>query len=146
MVGALQHGRQGTLAPRQGLLAGLVGMLFAIPGALVAFAVPVEVLRTGFGVFLLLGSYRMFRALRRPRCRPTAGVTAPERRGISCRPTVNKEPTMSDAPREKTFLLAPAEGRVLDWLARAHAGARDAGPHDRARRASPRSGSAPPTG
>jgi phosphatidylglycerophosphate synthase len=24
---------------------------------------------------------------------------------------------MSDAPREKTFLLAPAEGRVLNWLA-----------------------------
>jgi hypothetical protein len=24
------------------------------------------VLRTGFGVFLLIGSYRMFRALRRP--------------------------------------------------------------------------------
>jgi uncharacterized membrane protein YfcA len=67
VVGALQHGRQGTLSPRQGLLAGLVGMLFAIPGAFVAFAVPVEVLRTGFGVFLLLGSYRMFRALRRPR-------------------------------------------------------------------------------
>jgi uncharacterized protein len=66
VVGALQHRRQGTLAPREGLMAGLVGMAFAIPGAFLAFAVPVEVLRTGFGVFLLFGSYRMFRALRRP--------------------------------------------------------------------------------
>lgn len=65
IVGALQHRRQGTLAPGVGLLAGLVGMAFAIPGAFLAFAVPVEVLRTGFGVFLLFGSYRMFRALRR---------------------------------------------------------------------------------
>ena len=65
IVGALQHRRQGTLAPRAGLLAGLVGMAFAIPGAFLAFALPVEVLRTGFGVFLLLGSYRMFRSLRR---------------------------------------------------------------------------------
>ena len=40
-------------------------MALAIPGALIAFAVPVSVLRTGFGVFLLIGSYRMFRALRR---------------------------------------------------------------------------------
>ncbi len=66
VVGALQHRRQGTLAPREGLMAGLVGMAFAIPGAFLAFALPVEVLRTGFGVFLLFGSYRMFRALRRP--------------------------------------------------------------------------------
>ena len=66
VVGALQHRRQGTLAPREGMLVGLVGMALAIPGALVAFAVPVEALRTGFGVFLLIGSYRMFRALRRP--------------------------------------------------------------------------------
>ena len=65
IVGALQHRRQGTLAPREGLMAGLVGMAFAIPGAFLAFALPVEVLRTGFGVFLLFGSYRMFRALRR---------------------------------------------------------------------------------
>ena len=65
VVGALQHRRQGTLAPREGLLVGLVGMALAIPGALLAFAVPLEVLRTAFGVFLLFGSYRMFRALRR---------------------------------------------------------------------------------
>ena len=72
IVGALQHRRQGTLAPRQGLIVGLVGMALAIPGALVAFAVPVEVLRTGFGVFLLIGSYRMFLALRRtPAAEPT---------------------------------------------------------------------------
>jgi uncharacterized membrane protein YfcA len=67
IVGALQHRRQGTLAPREGLMTGLVGMAFAIPGAFLAFALPVEVLRTGFGVFLLFGSYRMFLALRRTR-------------------------------------------------------------------------------
>jgi uncharacterized protein len=65
VVCALQHLRQGTLAPREGLMTGLVGMAFAIPGAFLAFALPVDVLRTGFGVFLLFGSYRMFRALRR---------------------------------------------------------------------------------
>ena len=26
--------------------------------------------------------------------------------------------TTADAPREKTFLLAPVEGRVLEWIAR----------------------------
>jgi uncharacterized membrane protein YfcA len=46
-------------------------MAFAIPGAFIAFAVPVDVLRTGFGVFLLIGSFRMFRAVRR------AGVVEP---------------------------------------------------------------------
>lgn len=65
IVGALTHRSQGTLALRPGLTLGLVGMALAIPGALIAFAVPVSVLRTGFGVFLLIGSYRMFRALRR---------------------------------------------------------------------------------
>ena len=45
---------------------GLIGWQLAIPGALLAFAVPVSVLRTGFGVFLLFGSFRTFRALRRP--------------------------------------------------------------------------------
>ena len=66
IVGALQHRAQGTLAEREGLVVGFVGMALAIPGALLAFAVPVEALRTGFGVFLLFGSYRMFRALRQP--------------------------------------------------------------------------------
>ena len=101
VVGALQHGRQGTLAPRQGLLAGLVGMLFAIPGALIAFAVPVEVLRTGFGVFLLLGSYRMFRALRRPRV-PRSWRNRAQNAGVSLvdqRST--RSPTMSDATHER---------------------------------------------
>jgi uncharacterized protein len=65
IVGALTHRTQGTLAPREGLIVGAVGMALAIPGALVAFAVPVEVLRTGFGVFLLFGAFRMFRAMRR---------------------------------------------------------------------------------
>jgi uncharacterized membrane protein YfcA len=64
VVGALTHRSQGTVALRPGLTLGLVGMALAIPGALVAFAVPVSVLRTGFGVFLLFGSFRMFRALR----------------------------------------------------------------------------------
>ena len=66
IVGALAHRRQGTVALRPGLTLGLIGMAMAIPGALVAFAVPVSVLRTGFGVFLLFASFRMFRALRSP--------------------------------------------------------------------------------
>jgi uncharacterized membrane protein YfcA len=66
ITGALTHRSQGTLALRPGVTLGLVGMALAIPGALIAFAVPVELLRTVFGVFLLIGSYRMFRALRRP--------------------------------------------------------------------------------
>ena len=65
VVGALTHRRQGTVALRPGLTLGLIGMTLAIPGALVGFAVPVSVLRTVFGVFLLFGSFRMFRALRR---------------------------------------------------------------------------------
>ena len=93
VVGALVHQRQGTLAPRAGLAVGLVGMAFAVPGALVAFAVPVGVLRTVFGVFLLIGSYRMFLALRRDAGRGAdAAVTARKRRGTSCQPTVNKGP------------------------------------------------------
>jgi uncharacterized membrane protein YfcA len=66
IVGAITHRTQGSAALRPGLVLGLVGMALAIPGALVAFAVPVEVLRTAFGVFLLFGSLRMFRAARRP--------------------------------------------------------------------------------
>jgi uncharacterized membrane protein YfcA len=65
ITGALTHRRQGTLALRPGTMLGLVGMALAIPGALLAFALPVDVLRTVFGVFLLIGSFRMFRALRR---------------------------------------------------------------------------------
>jgi len=70
IVGALTHRRQGSMALRPGLTLGLVGMAFAIPGALLAFAAPVDVLRTGFGVFLLFGSFRMFRALRASRPEP----------------------------------------------------------------------------
>ena len=70
IVGALTHGRQGSVALRPGVTLGLVGMALAIPGALLAFAVPVDVLRTGFGVFLLLGSFRMIRALRASRPEP----------------------------------------------------------------------------
>lgn len=64
VTGALTHRTQGTLALRPGLVLGLVGMLFAIPGAFAAFAIPVSLLRTVFGAFLLFGSFRMFRALR----------------------------------------------------------------------------------
>ena len=66
IVGAITHRTQGSVALRPGIVLGVVGMALAIPGALIAFAVPVEALRTGFGVFLLLGSARMFRAARRP--------------------------------------------------------------------------------
>ena len=66
IVGAITHRTQGSVALRPGLVLGLVGMAMAIPGALLAFALPVEVLRTGFGVFLLIGSARMLRAARRP--------------------------------------------------------------------------------
>ena len=67
ITGALTHRSQGTLALRPGVTLGRVGMALAIPGALLAFALPVTLLRTVFGVFLLIGSFRMFRALgRRP--------------------------------------------------------------------------------
>jgi uncharacterized membrane protein YfcA len=64
ITGAVTHRSQGTLALRPGMVLGLVGMALAIPGALLAFALPVALLRTVFGVFLLIGSVRMFRALR----------------------------------------------------------------------------------
>jgi uncharacterized membrane protein YfcA len=64
IVAALMHQTQGTVALRPGMTLGLIGMALAIPGALLAFALPVSLLRTVFGVFLLFGSYRMFRALR----------------------------------------------------------------------------------
>jgi uncharacterized membrane protein YfcA len=67
IVGALAHRRQGTLAPREGLVAGLVGTATAIPGALLAFALPLETLRTLFGVFMLFMAVRMFTALRQSR-------------------------------------------------------------------------------
>jgi uncharacterized membrane protein YfcA len=67
VVGALTHRTQGTVALRPGVTLGLIGMAMAVPGALVAFAVPVEVLRTMFGAFLLFGAFRMFRALRSAR-------------------------------------------------------------------------------
>ena len=67
IVGALAHRRQGSLAPREGTVAGLAGAATAVPGALIAFAVPVETLRTLFGVFMLLMSARMFHALQQTR-------------------------------------------------------------------------------
>ncbi len=77
ITGALTHRSQGTLALRPGLTLGLIGMLLAIPGALLAFALPVDLLRTVFGVFLLIGSFRMFRALRR-NAPPPDRVSLPE--------------------------------------------------------------------
>lgn len=44
---------------------GLVGMVGAIPGALLAFAAPVTLLRTAFGVLLIVGSVRTLLAARR---------------------------------------------------------------------------------
>ena len=52
---------------------------------------------------------------------------------------------MSDAPREKTFLLARHEGRVLDWLAQ-RLPARVMPDHMTRSACSPRSASAPPIG
>lgn len=65
LVGAATHHRLGSLAPRPAVIVGAVGALAVLPGALVAFAVPSDVLRTGFGGFLLLVSARALRALKR---------------------------------------------------------------------------------
>jgi uncharacterized membrane protein YfcA len=70
IVGALQHRRQGTLAARDGLAVGVAGMATAIPGALLAFALPVELLRSVFGVFLIVSSARIIQTLRAPRPEP----------------------------------------------------------------------------
>lgn len=70
IVAALQHRRQGSLAPGVGLAVGVAGMATAIPGALLAFALPVGVLRTLFGLFLIFGSVRMLQTLRSTRPEP----------------------------------------------------------------------------
>jgi uncharacterized membrane protein YfcA len=70
IVGALQHRRQGTLAPRAGLAVGIAGMATAIPGAFLAFALPVELLRVLFGLFLILSSIRILQTLRATRPEP----------------------------------------------------------------------------
>jgi uncharacterized protein len=70
IVAALQHRRQGTLAPDAGLAVGVAGMATAIPGALLAFALPVGLLRALFGLFLIAGSVRMLQALRSTRPAP----------------------------------------------------------------------------
>lgn len=67
IVGALAHRRQGSLEPRLGLVTGLVGMAGAVPGALIAFALPVDVLRTAFGAMLVFSSARTLLAVRRGR-------------------------------------------------------------------------------
>jgi uncharacterized membrane protein YfcA len=65
VVGALTHRRLGSLAPRIGLRVGLIGVLGAVPGVLLAIALPHDLLRTAFGVFLIVTSVRMLRALYR---------------------------------------------------------------------------------
>ena len=70
IVGALQHRRQGSLAPAVGLEVGVAGMATAIPGALLAFALPVGLLRSLFGLFLIFTSVRMLHTLRTSRPEP----------------------------------------------------------------------------
>jgi uncharacterized membrane protein YfcA len=70
IVGSLQHRSQGTLAPGTGLAVGVAGMATAIPGALLAFALPVGLLRALFGVFLIVSSVRMLQTLRSTRPEP----------------------------------------------------------------------------
>ena len=70
IVGALQHRRQDTLAPARGLAVGVAGMATAIPGALLAFALPVGLLRALFGLFLIVSSIRIFQSLRASRPEP----------------------------------------------------------------------------
>ena len=65
IIGALAHRRQGSLAPRIGLMTGLVGMAGAVPGALIAFALPVEAVRSAFGALLIFGAVRTLLAVRR---------------------------------------------------------------------------------
>lgn len=67
LVGAATHRQLGSLAPRAAVLVGAIGALTVVPGALLAFALSSDVLRTGFGAFLLLTSARTLRALRRSR-------------------------------------------------------------------------------
>ena len=70
IVGALQHRRQGTLAAREGLAVGVAGMATAIPGAFLAFALPVGLLRVLFGLFLIVSSVRILQTLRATRPEP----------------------------------------------------------------------------
>lgn len=70
IVAALQHRRQGSLAPGPGFAVGVAGMATAIPGALLAFALPVSLLRVLFGLFLIFGSVRMLQTLRASRPQP----------------------------------------------------------------------------
>lgn len=75
LVAASLHHRQGSLAPRIGLAVGAAGMLGAVPGALAAFALPTDALRTAFGVFLIFVGVRILRAERgrdAPASRPAA--------------------------------------------------------------------------
>jgi uncharacterized protein len=64
IVAASLHHRQGTLALRYGLAVGAAGTLGAVPGALAAFALPTDALRTAFGVFLIFVGVRSLRAER----------------------------------------------------------------------------------
>jgi uncharacterized membrane protein YfcA len=74
IVAAVAHWRQGSVDPALGLRVGVLGMLVAVPGAFLAFALPVELLRTAFGVLLLAGSARTLFSIRtEPRRRARAG-------------------------------------------------------------------------
>ena len=85
IVGALQHRRQGTLAPRDGLAVGVVGMATAIPGAFLAFALPVGLLRVLFGRFMMSASAGCFRRAAAVARGPRADrVTLLQPSGYSC--------------------------------------------------------------
>jgi uncharacterized membrane protein YfcA len=70
IVAALTHRRQGSLSARDGLAVGFAGMTLAVPGALLAFAIPVSVLRVMFGVLLIVGCVRSLQSLRASRPPP----------------------------------------------------------------------------
>ena len=65
LIGAATHRRLGSLDARAALVVGAGGTLGAIPGALLAFALPADVLRTVFGAFLVLMGARGLRAAAR---------------------------------------------------------------------------------
>lgn len=65
LVGAATHHRLGSLDPRAALIVGAGGTLGAIPGALLAFELPADALRTMFGAFLVVMGVRGLRAVLR---------------------------------------------------------------------------------
>jgi uncharacterized membrane protein YfcA len=61
LVGTAAYHRRGMLEVRPGVVAGLIGAVAAIPASLLAIALPSAVLRTTFGVVMLLISVRVLR-------------------------------------------------------------------------------------